>query len=29
MNFLKNIAIAGGLLQVIAFGGGSFSLDAV
>ncbi|MBB3320016.1 MULTISPECIES: DoxX family protein [unclassified Rhizobium] len=26
-NFLKNIAIAGGLLQIIAFGSGSLSLD--
>lgn len=28
MQFLKNIAIAGGLLQVAAFGAGSLSLDA-
>jgi putative oxidoreductase len=28
VHFLKNIAIAGGLLQVAAFGGGSFSLDS-
>lgn len=28
IHFLKNIAIAGGLLQVVAFGAGSFSLDA-
>jgi putative oxidoreductase len=28
INFLKNLAIAGGLLQVVAFGGGSFSVDA-
>jgi len=28
VHFLKNIAIAGGLLQLVAFGGGSFSLDA-
>jgi putative oxidoreductase len=28
IHFLKNIAIAGGLLQVAAFGAGSFSLDA-
>ena len=27
-HFLKNIAMAGGLLQVAAFGAGSFSLDA-
>ncbi|MFM0385700.1 DoxX family protein [Paraburkholderia dipogonis] len=27
MNFLKNISMAGGLLQVVAFGAGSFSLD--
>src|SRR3981081_4049260 len=27
MNFFKNIAMAGGLLQIIAFGAGSFSLD--
>jgi putative oxidoreductase len=27
IHFLKNFAIAGGLLQVAAFGGGSFSLD--
>jgi putative oxidoreductase len=26
-HFLKNVAIAGGLLQVVAFGAGSFSLD--
>jgi putative oxidoreductase len=26
--FLKNIAIAGGLLQIVAFGASSFSLDA-
>lgn len=26
--FMKNIAIAGGLLQVVAFGAGSFSVDA-
>jgi putative oxidoreductase len=25
---MKNIAIAGGFLQVAAFGGGMFSLDA-
>lgn len=28
IHFFKNIAIAGGLLQVIALGGGKFSLDA-
>ena len=28
IHFLKNIAITGGLLQVVAFGAGSFSLDA-
>ena len=28
IHFLKNIAIAGGLLQVVAFGAGSFSVDA-
>ena len=28
MHFLKNISIAGGLLQVVAFGGGEISLDA-
>jgi len=28
IHFLKNLAIAGGLLQVAAFGAGSFSLDA-
>jgi putative oxidoreductase len=27
LHFLKNIAIAGGLLQVLAFGAGSFSFD--
>lgn len=27
MHFLKNIAIAGGLLQIAAFGAGSLSLD--
>lgn len=27
-HFLKNIAMAGGLLQVVAFGAGSLSLDA-
>jgi len=29
MNFLKNFAIAGGLLQIIAHGAGSYSLDAI
>src|SRR5262249_47936461 len=28
IHFLKNIAMTGGLLQVVAFGSGSFSLDA-
>jgi putative oxidoreductase len=28
IHFMKNIAIAGGLLQVIAFGAGSMSMDA-
>jgi putative oxidoreductase len=27
IHFLKNIAIAGGLIQVVAFGAGSFSFD--
>lgn len=27
IHFLKNVAIAGGLLQVVAFGGGTYSLD--
>jgi len=27
-HFLKNLAMAGGLLQVVAFGAGAFSLDA-
>ncbi len=27
IQFLKNLAMAGGLLQVVAFGAGSFSLD--
>lgn len=28
IHFFKNVAMAGGLLQVAAFGGGRFSLDA-
>jgi putative oxidoreductase len=28
IHFFKNVAVAGGLLQVVAFGGGRFSLDA-
>ncbi|MDQ0474492.1 DoxX family protein [Labrys wisconsinensis] len=28
INFLKNLAMAGGLLQIVAFGAGSLSLDA-
>ncbi|OSZ66278.1 LysR family transcriptional regulator [Sphingomonas sp. IBVSS2] len=28
IHFLKNFAIAGGLLQIIAFGGGAWSMDA-
>jgi putative oxidoreductase len=28
IHFFKNIAMAGGLLQVIAFGGGRYSVDA-
>jgi putative oxidoreductase len=28
IHFFKNIAMTGGLLQVVAFGGGRFSLDA-
>lgn len=28
IHFFKNIAMAGGLLQIVAFGGGRFSLDA-
>lgn len=29
IHFMKNIAIVGGLLQVVAFGGGRFSVDAL
>jgi putative oxidoreductase len=28
IHFMKNVALAGGLLQVVAFGAGRFSLDA-
>ena len=28
LHFFKNVAMAGGLLQVVAFGGGRFSLDS-
>jgi putative oxidoreductase len=28
IHFMKNVALVGGLLQVVAFGAGSFSLDA-
>jgi len=28
LNFMKNISIGGGLLQIVALGGGAFSLDA-
>ena len=28
INFMKNLSIAGGLLQIVAFGGGAYSLDA-
>jgi uncharacterized membrane protein YphA (DoxX/SURF4 family) len=28
MNFFKNIALVGGLLQIIAFGAGSLRLEA-
>jgi putative oxidoreductase len=27
IHFLKNVAIAGGLLQIVAFGAGAFSID--
>ena len=29
IHFMKNIAMAGGLLQVVAFGAGAYSLDAL
>jgi len=29
IDFLKNLAMAGGLLQIVAFGAGAWSLDAV
>jgi putative oxidoreductase len=29
INFLKNLAIAGGFLQLVAFGGGAWSIDAL
>lgn len=29
IHFLKNIAMAGGLLQVVAFGAGAYSVDAL
>jgi hypothetical protein len=29
LHFFKNIAMAGGLLQIVAFGPGRFSLDAL
>jgi putative oxidoreductase len=29
IHFFKNLAIAGGLLQIVAFGGGRLSLDSV
>jgi uncharacterized membrane protein YphA (DoxX/SURF4 family) len=28
MNFFRNIAVVGGLVQIIAFGAGSLRLDA-
>jgi putative oxidoreductase len=28
IHFLKNVMMAGGLLQIFAFGAGAFSLDA-
>jgi putative oxidoreductase len=27
IHFMKNLALAGGLLQVVAFGGGRYSID--
>lgn len=27
IHFLKNVMVAGGLLQIVAFGAGAFSLD--
>ena len=29
IHFLKNFAIAGGLLQIVAFGAGAFSIDSL
>jgi putative oxidoreductase len=29
VNFFKNVSIAGGLLQVVAFGAGAFSIDGM
>jgi putative oxidoreductase len=29
IHFMKNVAIAGGMLQLVAFGAGGFSLDAI
>lgn len=29
IHFMKNVAMAGGLLYVLAFGGGAYSLDAI
>jgi putative oxidoreductase len=28
IHFLKNVMIAGGLLQIVAFGAGAFSIDS-
>ena len=28
IHFLKNVMLAGGLLQIVAFGAGAFSLDS-